>query len=103
MKMRVLCAVLAMSGILTAPIAHAASGWSDAGSIGEISQQPTGVTPGNEMVFVQISVSSSSNTSGCSVATGFYFPVSTELQKRMFAMLLTAKTSGQNVRVYYTG
>ena len=80
--------------------ATAAAGWTDFGSIGEFNQQGS-TTPGNEMLFLRIS--STSNPSGCSDANSFYLPVTTDLQKRLFVLLLTAKTSGQRVRVYVTG
>jgi len=97
-----LFAASALCVVCCAPPAFAASGWTDAGTIGEFNQQPS-TTPGSEMFFFTVSVTPASNASGCSVTTGFYFPITTDLQKRLFAMLLSAKTSGQPVRVYYTG
>lgn len=82
--------------------ASAAAGWTDFGTIGEMNQQGS-TTPGNEMVFVNVGVTSNPSDPGaCSVRNGFYFAITTDLQKRLFAMLLTAKASGQNVRVYVT-
>ncbi len=82
--------------------ATAAAGWTDFGAIGEINQQGS-TTPGNEMVFVTIAVTTNpSDPSACTLRNSFYFAVSTDLQKRLFAMLLSAKATGQNVRVYVT-
>jgi hypothetical protein len=83
----------------TAP-ASAAPGWSDYGTIGEFNQQGS-VTPGNEMLFLQIAPTS--NPSGCSTANSYYLPVATDLQKRLFTILLTAKASSKRVRVWVTG
>lgn len=81
---------------------QAAAGWTNYGTIGEINQQGS-TTPGNEMVFVQVAVTSNpSDPNTCTVRDGFYIPVTTDLQKRLFSMLLMAKASGQPVRVYVT-
>jgi hypothetical protein len=97
-----LFALLALCVVCYGSPTLAAAGWTDAGTVGEFNQQPS-TTPGSEMLFFTVSVTPASNVSGCSVTTGFYFPITTDLQKRMFTMLLAAKTSGQSVRVYYTG
>jgi len=82
--------------------ANAAAGWTDFGAISEFNQNPS-TTPGNEMMFVRVSVTvNPSDPGGCFVRDGFYFAVTTDLQKRLFAILLTAKTTGQNVKLYVT-
>jgi hypothetical protein len=85
---------------LLADVAVGAAGWTDYGTISEFNQQGN-TTPGNEMLFVRTAVSS--NPSGCSDTQSFYMPVVTDLQKRMFAMLLTAKSTGSRIRLYVTG
>jgi hypothetical protein len=92
-------AALLCAGAVAGP-ASASSGWSDFGLIGEFNQQAS-VTPGSEMLFLQ--VSPTTNPSGCLTASSYYLPVVTDLQKRLFVMLLTAKTSGKRVRLYVTG
>lgn len=87
-------------GRARAPTANAGTGWTSYGQITEFTQVPP-ITPGNEMVFLKLSAAS--NPSGCSAAQGFYFPVNTEYQKRMFAMLLAARAGGQAVQLYVTG
>lgn len=103
--MRKKSAVMTFLVILSFTVAHptsAAAGWTNYGIIGEINQQGS-TTPGNEMVFVQVSVTSNpSDPNVCTARDGFYFPVTTDLQKRLFSMLLTAKVMGQQVRVYVT-
>lgn len=103
--MRKKSAVTASLAILLVAMAQplsAAAGWTNYGTIGEINQQGS-TTPGNEMVFVQVSVTSNpSDANTCTIRDGFYFPVTTDLQKRLFSMLLTAKAMGQQVRVYVT-
>jgi len=82
--------------------ANAASGWTNFGTIGAINQQPI-TTPGSEMVFINVSVSTNpSDSSACSVRDGFYFAVTTDRDKRLFSMLLMAKATGQKVQVYVT-
>lgn len=82
--------------------ANAAAGWTNFGPIVEINQNPS-VPPGDAMVFVKVSVTSNpSDPSTCTVRDGFYLSVTADLQKRLFAMLLMAKASGQNVQIYVT-
>jgi hypothetical protein len=100
MRHRVCSIVAALLCAAAMAPASASSGWSDYGLIGEFNQQAS-VTPGSEMLFLQ--VSPTTNPSGCSTANSYYLPVVTDLQKRLFAMLLTAKTSGKRVRLYVTG
>jgi len=78
--------------------ATAAVGWTSAGVVMEINQQPTST---GGQVFVAIGVAT--NPSGCPSSTGFYFAVNDERQKRMFAMLLAAQTSSRLVKIYTTG
>jgi hypothetical protein len=37
------------------------------------------------------------------VRDGFYLPVTTDLQKRLFTMLMMADATGKRIRVYVTG
>jgi hypothetical protein len=100
MRQRASALVVLIVLFMSAGSAWASSGWSDYGLIGEFNQQG-GVTPGNEMLFFQ--VAPTSNPSGCATPNSYYLPVVTDLQKRLFVMLLTAKTSGKRVRLYVTG
>ena len=82
--------------------ANAAAGWTNFGAIGEINQNPS-ITPGIEMVFIKVAVTSNPSDPGtCTVRDGFYFAVTTDLQRRLFAMLLMAKATGQNVQLWVT-
>lgn len=96
--------LVAMIGLIAlvmgAGRASAATGWSDYGLIGEFNQQGS-TTPGSEMLFLQ--VAPTTNPSGCSASNSYYLPVTTELQKRLFAMLISAKISGKRVRLFVTG
>ena len=98
-RLRVSAALLVLGALMTAPV-FAAAGWTDYGTVGEFNQQGN-TTPGNEMLFIRASVTS--NPSGCSDSQSFYLPVVTDVQKRMFAMLLTAKSMGSRVRFWVTG
>jgi len=83
-------------------IARAGSGWTDFGSIIEFNQQPS-TTPGSEALFIRVSVTSNPSDAGsCHTRDGFYMPITTDLQKRLFAMLMVAKASDKRVRVYVT-
>ena len=103
MKKTLIVAVALMCSLAGFPQpAEAAAGWTNFGTIGYINQQPS-TTPGNEMVFIQVSVTSNpSDPTACFVRDGFYMAISTDLQKRLFAMLLIAKSNGQSVQVYVT-
>lgn len=82
--------------------ANAAAGWTDFGNITEFNQNPS-TTPGNEMLFIRATVTSNpSDPVACYQRDGFYMTVTTDLQKRLFAMLMVAKTSDRRVRVYVT-
>jgi hypothetical protein len=84
-------------------VAEAAAGWTDFGALSEFNHQPA-TSPGNEALFIKADVSSNpSDASACYTRQGFFLPIATEAQKRLFAMLLTAKTAGQRVRLYVTG
>jgi hypothetical protein len=100
MIQRTIALIAAIVLVTAAGPTWASTGWSDYGLIGEFNQQAS-VTPGNEMLFFQ--VAPTTNPSGCATANSYYMAVVTDLQKRLFAMLLTAKTSGKRVRVYVTG
>ena len=76
--------------------ARAAAGWTNAGLITEINQQPASY---GGLVFVTASVTG--NPGGCS-ATGFFFSLSDERHKRMFSMLLAAQAAGRQVRIWVT-
>ena len=90
---------LALAGIAGA--AHASAGWTDFGAITEFNQNPTS---GSEIFFIRATVTSNPSDPGlCGVRDGFYLPVTTDLQKRLFAMLLMAKATGSRIRVFVTG
>ena len=67
--------------------ATAAVGWTSAGVVTEITQQPTST---GGQVFVEVGVTK--NPSGCRSSSGFYFAVNDERQKRMFVMLWRRST-----------
>jgi hypothetical protein len=92
-----LFAVATLAAFAASSAACAAAGWTTPVSIVEIVQQP-----GSD----QVSISTSgilSNPSGCASANGFYFSVINERHKRLFALLMAAQLSGQQVRMYVTG
>lgn len=84
----------------TCNVALAAAGWTNSASLTHLNQQPP-VGVGADLIFVETTVSM--NPSGCSHATGFYFAISNERQKRLFAMLLAAHLASRNVQIYTTG
>src|SRR6185437_15867999 len=81
--------------------AWANSGWTDAGTISSLEQDPANNGSVSLQVFVVVSISV--NPSSCSSATGFYFSVSDDRTKRLFAMLMAAQLAGRPVRIYTTG
>lgn len=84
--------------------ANAAAGWTDLGYITELNQNPP-TTPGNELLFMRVAVTPAANPSDpaqCFTRDGFYLPVTTDLQKRLFAMLMAAKLAERRVRIYVT-
>jgi hypothetical protein len=89
-------ASLALAVLGVSASASAATGWTNWGEVAEIVQGYPGPTS-NEMVFFVASVAS--NPSSCG-GTGFYFPVTTDQQKRMFALLTAAKMAGRRVQLY---
>jgi len=96
-----LLATLILGGFISQ--ANAAAGWTDFGTIIELNQNPAN-GPGNELLFMRISVTTNPSDPGaCQNRDGFYLPVTTDLQKRLFAMLMFAKASDKRIRVYVTG
>lgn len=94
-------ALLALALLSSAPVAHAAVGWTNWGEVLELVQGYP-APPSNEVVMFVATVTS--NPAQCNnPPTGFYFPVTTEYQKRMFAMLLAAKMAGKRVQIYTDG
>jgi hypothetical protein len=92
----------AWAAISTSHVAHAAAGWTDFGSIIEFNQNPPGGN-GMELLFIRATVTSNPSDPGaCYTRDGFYLPITTDLQKRLFAMLMLAKATGQRIRVYVT-
>lgn len=85
---------LLLTSVYSAAIA--APGWTNSAPITELNQQP-----GNSLVFINTGVTQ--NPSGCSDVKSFYFAITDERHKRMFAMMLTAHISGRNVRIFTTG
>jgi len=81
--------------------AWASSGWTDAGVISSLEQDPASSGSTSLDVFVVVAVSV--NPSSCSTPTGFYFSVSDDRTKRLFAMLMGAQLAGRPVRIYTTG
>jgi hypothetical protein len=92
-----LCACLLSAASSTA---LAASGWTNAGQITELNQQPA-VGSGASMVFLEVGVTSNpTNPSLCTYRTGFYFSVTDDRRKRLFASLLAAQMSGKPVKIW---
>lgn len=90
--------IVALSCVAPLSNAHSA-GWTAFRQISEFNQQP--VAGGNsELVFVTLEAGS--NPSGCSTSTSFYFAVSNDRHKRLFAMLMAAKLAGSSVMLYVT-
>lgn len=94
---------LLMSLLLVANAASAAAGWTDSGTITSLNQQPaTGA--GANLVFVDVNVAiNPSDPAACTARNGFYFGVSDDRRKRLFASLLAAQMSSRTVKVYTTG
>lgn len=94
---------LSMSLLAVANTAAAAAGWTDFGSITSLNQQPaTGA--GANLVFVDASVTTNPSDAGaCTIRNGFYFSVSDDRRKRLFASLLAAQMSSRSVKIYTTG
>lgn len=93
--------LLALGACASAPLATAATGWTDWGTVTELVQGYPG-TPSNEMVYFVATVTS--NPAQCATPpTGFYFPVTTDAQKRMWALLLSAKMADKRVQIYTDG
>jgi hypothetical protein len=91
------CVVLAMAALFLSASTNAATGWTNWGEVAELVQGYPGGTS-DEMVFFVANVTS--NPSSCGASTGFYFPVTNERQKRMFALLIAAKMAGNRVQLY---
>jgi len=89
---------LAMFVAFAPEAGRAATGWTNGGVITEVNQQPEGGYNG----YVFVTASLTGNPSGCTVPTFFYFTISDERQKRMFAMLLAAQAAGRQVRIWAT-
>lgn len=83
--------------------AFASAGWTDPGSITSLNQQPASGAGAN-LVFVDVSVTTNpSDVGACTVRTGFYFSVTDDRRKRLFASLLAAQMSSRPIRIYTTG
>ncbi len=93
--------VAAMTAMLIAPCATAAAGWTDFGAISTLEQNPANSPPVSDQVFVVVQVTT--NPSSCTSQIGFYFSVTDDRTKRLFAMLMSAQLAGKNVRIFATG
>lgn len=95
--------VVSASLLAIVKISNAASGWTDFGLISNLNQQPS-VGPGANLVFVDVNVKvNPSDAATCTVRNGFYFSVTDERRKRLFATLLAAQMASRPVRVFTTG
>ena len=84
-------------------MALAASGWTDAGQVTLVNQQPAvGAAPNQVLVEVSVTVNPSDATA-CSTRNGFYFLVTDDRRKRLFASLLAAQASSRPVKIYTSG
>jgi hypothetical protein len=89
-----------MMALPVAP-ASASAGWTEYGIIGKVSNQPVN---GTETVFVTVSVTNNpQNCDGQPITVHFHFTVTTDRQKRLFAMVLAAKMAGNRIQLYVTG
>lgn len=84
--------------LVSAPVS--AAGWTQFRQLLELNQQPVAGS-GSELVFVTLAPGT--NPSGCSTGDTFYFAVSSERHKRIFAMLMGAQLAGRSVMLYTTG
>ena len=101
--MRPPLASVSVIGILSGlpGLVNADAGWTNPAAVSEINQQPVGGV-GSTLVFIE-AAGVTTNPSDCSHTTGFYFDVSDERKKRLFALLLSAHMAGKPVRFYTTG
>src|SRR5688500_10176981 len=97
-SLRLACALLGLTAFASAPLA--AVGWTNWGTVAELVQGNPGA-PSNEMIYFVATVTL--NPAGCANPTGFYFPVTTEYQKRMFALLMSAKMTEKRVQIWTDG
>jgi hypothetical protein len=98
-KIVMACLSAALAAVISTP-ALAAAGWSGPTPILEINQQPpSGV--GANLVFIETNLID--NPSGCSHSAGFYFDITDDRGKRLFAMLVAAQLAGRNVKIYTDG
>lgn len=89
---------LAVSSLIASGTA-VADGWSGDLLIKEINDQPSsGVGAG----FVFVETTTPTNAGGCSYGSGFYFAVTDDRRKRLFATLLSAHLAGKTVRMFFS-
>lgn len=84
-------------------ITLAAAGWTDAGQVTLVNQQPAIGAAANQ-VLVEVSVTvNPSDATACSTRNGFYFLISDERRKRLFASFLLAQAASRSVKIYTSG
>lgn len=105
MKRIVVTAIVLLAGYSLQ--AYAAPGWTNYGKITTLEQNPgDGGSISNQVLLV---ANVTTNPSGCSVSTGFYFSLEgatqadTDRKKRLFTMLLSAQMASSSVRIFATG
>lgn len=84
------------------PHGQATIDWTGSATILEFNYQPsTGL--GASQLFLTVPAGTfNPSTAACTVRTGFYLSVTTDHQKRLFAMLLSARLAGRSVRMWVT-
>jgi hypothetical protein len=98
LRQAVFASAFLATSMIVSELAWGAAGWTGRGSIITLEQDPSST---GARVYVSISVAS--NPNGCSVSNGFYFSVTDDRTKRLFAMLMSAQAASQIVAVYVTG
>jgi len=104
---RALSSLAALLPLVFSNAAIAAAGWTDFGTISSVEQDPANYGSVTNEVFVVVNVSS--NPSGCSNGIGFFMSLDGPTQadvdrkKRLFSMLLLARSTSSPVRLFLTG
>lgn len=81
-------------------ICDTAANWTGFGQVSNLNQQPEGgAAPG----IVLVSVATTTNPSGCSVASGYYLAIPDDRATRMFTLSMMAQATGRSMQLWVTG
>lgn len=84
-------------------LSQAGTGWTNADLVQQIIEEPSGsLDTTGTYVYVNMT-NITTNPSGCSSVSGFFFNVVDDRTKRMFALLTAAQLAGKTVQLYVTG